>query len=226
MSSPSSPRHPDQRVLYGTGSPIVVDYEETCERLGLGPAAIVNNLGAQSWALNEARVIQLSDYTGSLLALAVTVALFTPGHRKTASEQARARGAHRFDPLLDPTAVLPRSLQVAEGVYVNAGVVIGGGSRLGAFALVNRGACLGHHNELAEWVSIGPGVKAGGGVRFGRGCVVGTGAVILPMVSIGANAVVGAGAVVTRDVPERTLVVGNPALVRRTGIVGYNDVAV
>jgi len=35
--------------------------------------------------------------------------------------------------------------------------------------------------------------------------------VILPGVTIGAGALVGAGAVVTRDVPDGAVVVGNPA---------------
>ena len=44
---------------------------------------------------------------------------------------------------------------------------------------------------------------------------IGGRAVVLPNVTIGANAVVGAGAVVTRDVPPNTVVVGNPATVSR-----------
>jgi len=44
---------------------------------------------------------------------------------------------------------------------------------------------------------------------------IGGGAVVLPNVTIGRNAVVGAGAVVTRDVPASTIVVGNPARVTR-----------
>ena len=44
-----------------------------------------------------------------------------------------------------------------------------------------------------------------------RRAAVGTGAVILPGVTIGAGATVGAGAVVTKDVPDGAIVVGNPA---------------
>jgi acetyltransferase-like isoleucine patch superfamily enzyme len=40
---------------------------------------------------------------------------------------------------------------------------------------------------------------------------IGACAVLLPGVTIGARAVVGAGAIVTRDVPPDTIVVGNPA---------------
>jgi maltose O-acetyltransferase len=44
---------------------------------------------------------------------------------------------------------------------------------------------------------------------------IGGAAILLPGVRIGRNAVVGAGAVVTRDVPADTVVVGNPARVIR-----------
>ncbi len=49
-----------------------------------------------------------------------------------------------------------------------------------------------------------------------RRAAIGTGAIILPGVTIGSGAVVGAGAVVTRDVPDHTVVAGNPARVFRT----------
>ena len=49
------------------------------------------------------------------------------------------------------------------------------------------------------------------------GASVGSGATILAGVTIGENAVVGAGAVVTRDVPSRMTVVGNPARIIGTG---------
>jgi acetyltransferase-like isoleucine patch superfamily enzyme len=51
--------------------------------------------------------------------------------------------------------------------------------------------------------------------RICRGASLGAGAVILPGLTVGERAMVGAGAVVTRDVPARVLVVGNPARVVR-----------
>jgi acetyltransferase-like isoleucine patch superfamily enzyme len=44
---------------------------------------------------------------------------------------------------------------------------------------------------------------------------IGSNATILP-VKIGKNSIIGAGAVVTKDVPENSVVVGNPAKVIRT----------
>ena len=49
------------------------------------------------------------------------------------------------------------------------------------------------------------------GVRICRFAKVGANATLLPGVVIGRGALVGAGAVVTRDVPADTVVVGNPA---------------
>jgi maltose O-acetyltransferase len=42
---------------------------------------------------------------------------------------------------------------------------------------------------------------------------VGSGANVLPGITIGADSVVAAGAVVTKDVPPRVVVAGNPARV-------------
>lgn len=53
-----------------------------------------------------------------------------------------------------------------------------------------------------------------------RGASIGANATILPGLTIGTNAMVGAGAVVTRDVPQNAVVIGNPA-----HITGYGDAA-
>ncbi|ORU01301.1 Acetyltransferase (isoleucine patch superfamily) [Anaerovibrio sp. JC8] len=45
---------------------------------------------------------------------------------------------------------------------------------------------------------------------------IGAGATILPGVTVGKHAIVGAGSVVTKDVPDYSLVVGNPAKVVKT----------
>ena len=53
-------------------------------------------------------------------------------------------------------------------------------------------------------------------VLIKRGAWIGAGATILPGVTVGENAVVGACAIVTHDVPDNAVVVGNPARVIRT----------
>jgi acetyltransferase-like isoleucine patch superfamily enzyme len=65
-------------------------------------------------------------------------------------------------------------------------------------------------------VTFAPRVHCNGNVRIEDHAYIGTGAVLRPgsnsrPLVVGAGAVVGMGAVVTRDVPPRATVVGNPA---------------
>ncbi|WP_193143452.1 MULTISPECIES: acyltransferase [unclassified Meridianimarinicoccus] len=54
--------------------------------------------------------------------------------------------------------------------------------------------------------------------RVGENCFIGGRSLILPGVEIGDNCVVGAGSVVTKSVPPRCVVAGNPAKILQEGI--------
>jgi len=58
-------------------------------------------------------------------------------------------------------------------------------------------------------------------VYIGENVWIGAGVVIVPGVHIGKNSVIGAGSVVTRDIPDNVVAVGNPCRVLRT--VGEHD---
>ena len=57
---------------------------------------------------------------------------------------------------------------------------------------------------------------------IGNNSVIGVRSIILPGVKIGNNVIVGAGSVVTKDIPDNSIVAGNPAKIIRSGIV-VND---
>jgi len=52
-------------------------------------------------------------------------------------------------------------------------------------------------------------------VHIGKNCWIGAGVVIVPGVTIGDNVVIGAGSVVTKDLPDNVVAVGNPCRVLR-----------
>lgn len=54
---------------------------------------------------------------------------------------------------------------------------------------------------------------------IGRDCLIGIRSIIMPGVSIGDSVLVGAGAIVTKDVPANSMVVGNPAKVIKEGVM-------
>ena len=52
-------------------------------------------------------------------------------------------------------------------------------------------------------------------IRIGRNCWLGANVVVVPGVTIGDNVVVGAGSVVTRDLPDTVVALGNPCKILR-----------
>ncbi len=53
------------------------------------------------------------------------------------------------------------------------------------------------------------------GVIVKKGASIGANATLLPGITIGSQAMIGAGAVVTKNVPDRAVVIGNPAKIIR-----------
>lgn len=202
-------------VIFGCRSPLVVDIEESIDRLGINLLASVS-LGGQARVLDKSKVILIED-------VAATSALkddietkyiscaFSTERRMALVSSAADLELFVSSPLIDPTAVVSRSTRIGKGTFVNCSVAFGGACFVGEHVLVNRSASVGHHCVIDDFVSIAPGVTIASNVRIGRGATLGAGATVVPNVSIGENAVVGAGSVVLKDVPAEGFVVGNPA---------------
>ena len=114
-----------------------------------------------------------------LLRVPYLVPLFTPAHRQIAAREAVQCGLTDPFILIDPTATVPRR-SISVRAPINAGCCLGGASRFGAFAFVNRSASIGHHCVFGDFVPIGPRAVVAGHVSIGTGSLVGTGATILP----------------------------------------------
>jgi len=96
---------------------------------------------------------------------------------------------------------------ICEGVTIEDGVFIGHGVMLINDKYPRATTSDGQPQSEADWVCIPTLVKAGASI--------GSNATILCGVTIGTGAIVGAGSVVTRDVPPRVVVAGNPARIIR-----------
>ncbi len=200
-----------QIVLFGVRSPMVADFEETCERAGLTIAAAVKACGHAPRLLDRRPLIEPPALTSALREIRCVVCAFSPIRRRELVEAALAAGLLFDGPLVDPTTVIAGSTRLGDGTFIGAGGVIGAAGRLGDHVFVNRAVNLGHHAVVDDFATVGPGVTIAGHVRIGEATVIGAGSTILPGVVIGARAMVAAGSVVRRDVADDTLVAGAPA---------------
>ena len=113
------------------------------------------------------------------------------------------------------TSDFGRNIHLAENVFINSGCRFQdqGGIWIGAGSLIGHNvvlATLDHELSVARRGRLVPGP-----IRIGRRVWIGANVTVLAGVRIGDGAVVAAGAVVTRDVPEFTIVGGVPAKVIR-----------
>ena len=109
-----------------------------------------------------------------------------------------------------------QNITVGKNVFINSGCCFQdqGGIEIGDNALIGQQvviATLNHDLIPEERGSMFP-----SSVKIGNSVWIGAHATILPGVTIGNGAVVAAGAVVTKDVPENTVVGGVPAKVIKT----------
>jgi len=149
------------------------------------------------------------------------------------SKKGRPKKSPKVPNLISPKAKLGENVRVWNYTYVGGDTTIGDNTKIGSLAHVDYNVVIGKNckieglayiaplSRIGNDVFIGPGAVLTNdpypmsnkmiGVKVEDGAMICARAVVKAGVTVGKNSVVGMGAVVTKDVPPETVVIGVPA---------------
>ena len=117
------------------------------------------------------------------------------------------------------SSVVGPNVSMGKGIYIMPGTIVMPSATISNYCMLSMGISVGHDTSFDEGVFVANGCNIGGNIIIKKETFVGMGATIISGVKfIGKNSVIGAGAVIIKDVPDSSVVVGNPGR-----IIKYNN---
>jgi sugar O-acyltransferase (sialic acid O-acetyltransferase NeuD family) len=140
-----------------------------------------------------------------------------PEIKQRAMQEAESLGFRAAPPIVFDGSHVGSRVELGEGTLVCAGNIVTVDISLGRHVALNLDCTIGHDTIIEDFCTLSPGCHISGHVTMRQGAYGGTGCAVIEGREIGRYSVIGAGAVVTKDVPERSVAVGVPAGIKKTG---------
>ena len=145
----------------------------------------------------------------------------------------------RIGPMFETghNVIVREQSQIGQEVSIWSNTVIDYGCVIHDGVKIHSNCYIAQFTEIGEAAFLAPGVTIANdlypgyevsaermlGPVIGAGAQIGVNVTILPYVCIGAGAIIGAGSIVTRDIPDRTIAFGSPAVPVRARPDGDDD---
>lgn len=147
---------------------------------------------------------KISNYISNNLKFHETVIVGEPGLKVVnAPDGSKLSFLHTGNVLIEDDVEIGPYSVIHRGTMEST--IIKNGCKMGAYTNI------GHNCYIDENTIFAAGVILNGGVKVGKNCWVGSGAIVKHYVTITDNVVIGMGSVVTKDITDSGIYVGNPA---------------
>lgn len=110
-----------------------------------------------------------------------------------------------------PLAYVAPNVKIGNGAVILPYVMVSAGAEIGANSLIMVGATIGHNTHLAPFTHIASQAVVGAYIQTSIGTHVGLNATIREYINIGKYSTIGMGAVLTKNVGDHEMWIGNPA---------------
>lgn len=118
----------------------------------------------------------------------------------------------RFATLIHPTAIIPEGYcKIGNGVLFAPLTQLSPDTTISDNCILLANSFVGHDSTLDKFAHIATNGVVGANVHIGKAVHVGSNSTIREKIKVGDFSLIGAGSVVLNDVPENSIVVGNPA---------------
>jgi len=127
---------------------------------------------------------------------------------------------------INHNAIIRENVNISDDSTIGSNTICENNVSIGKRCVIHNNTMICAETLIESFVFIGPGVSFTNnspighlrdipstirGAKLRLGCAIGGGATICPGVEIGNEAIIAAGSIVTKDIPSRIIVAGNPA---------------
>lgn len=118
---------------------------------------------------------------------------------------------YNFINLTHNTCKISNDVKIGIGSTFMENALIKSNSKIGNFCIINSSSIISHDVKVGDFCNISLGAKIGGNCEIGKNSFLGINSTIIQGIKIGSNSIIGAGSVVTKNVGDNVVVIGNPA---------------
>ena len=116
----------------------------------------------------------------------------------------------KWETFIHPMSNVSPYAHIGKGVMIAPFAVVAGNAKIDSFVFINSFASVGHDTVVGSYSSLMPYACLAGRVSVEETCLLAIGAKVLPGITVHSRSRVSAGVIVTRDIPQDSLVFGNP----------------